>query len=111
MILISIYCFKYIIIDFENLTEHNDLTPFSPEYSCFLPIIARYPMKGSFHIPTHRRDDHRKVFEFFLLFLESKFISNGTARSQGLKGLRGSIKNFEIIFISVPILLKFAHNM
>ena len=53
----------------------------------FSSFFGTYPKIGSFHLPTHRRDAHRKFFWWSLLKIELKFWWKGPpVSSWALKG-------------------------
>ena len=53
----------------------------------FSSFFGTWPKTGSFHLPTHRREAHRKFFWWSLLKIELKFWWKGTpVSSWALKG-------------------------
>ena len=71
---------------------YRPFNPLLPEYILFLVVFRHIVKIGSFRLPTHSRDTHRKFFWWSLLILKSKFWQYVTNSSHRYKGLNNEIK-------------------
>ena len=64
-----------IAVCFQRTKQIPIVNPLVPEFS-FPLIFEIQPKSGSYRLPTHMPDAHRKFFRWSLLFFKSKFWSN-----------------------------------